>query len=61
MNANNPSLNYKVAANQFDNSLLKMDAYRKSISDEAKSQIMKSPYIDEAFSIITDYINQTKK
>lgn len=55
------SSKYKVAHNQFDNSLLKMDSFRKSLSDELLMKISRSPFIDETYSIIIQYINQLNK
>lgn len=60
MNKSNPSSNFKVTHNQFDSPVLKMDTYRKSISDESLTQINNSIFINEAYSILSDYINQNK-
>ncbi|GHM99920.1 tail-specific protease [Cytophagales bacterium WSM2-2] len=53
--------NFKVIHNQFDNSVLTIDPYRKSISDESSAQIRNSVFIDEAYLIISDYVNMIKK
>ncbi|MGC4021009.1 MAG: S41 family peptidase [Cyclobacteriaceae bacterium] len=52
---------FKVTHNQFDNSLLTMDSFRKNLSEESLTKISKSIFIEEAYFIISDYINQNRK
>lgn len=60
---NNAEVNndtYKVQMNRFDDPLLSMDSHRKEISKELLREIQHSPYIDEAYRIILDYISIIK-
>jgi carboxyl-terminal processing protease len=52
---------FTVAQTQFDQSLLQIDGYRKEVSDALLVEIKQSPYIEEAYKIIMDYINLVKK
>ena len=47
---------YKVQLNQFDNPLLSIDNHEKEVREEVLEEIKASPYIEEAYKIILDYI-----
>ncbi len=42
----------------FDNSLLALDAFRKALNEKSITEIRESFYIQEAYTIMLDYINQ---
>jgi hypothetical protein len=42
----------------FDNSLLALDAFRKALNEKSVKEIRESFYIQEAYSIMLDYITQ---
>lgn len=52
---------YKVQIPQFDNTLMLMDSHRKEIRQEVLDRIQRSPYIEEAFEIILDYLSLPKQ
>ena len=47
---------FKVQLNQFDNPLLSIDNHEKEVREEVLEEIKASPYIEEAYKIILDYI-----
>jgi len=51
---------YKVQLNHFDDPLLSIDSHRKEISEELLKEIQHSPYIDESYRILLDYISIIK-
>jgi carboxyl-terminal processing protease len=53
--------NYTVQLNQFDNPMLQVDGYRKEINQELLAELKESPYVEEAYKIILDYLTLQKK
>ncbi len=51
---------YQVQLNHFDDPLLSIDSHRKEISEELLKEIQHSPYIDESYRILLDYISIIK-
>lgn len=51
---------YKVQMTHFDDPLLSMDKHRKETREEVLKEIQHSPYIEEAYRILLDYISLTK-
>ncbi len=51
---------YQVQLNHFDDPLLSIDSHRKEISEQLLKEIQHSPYIDESYRILLDYISIIK-
>jgi len=51
---------YKVQIPQFDNTLMLIDNHRKEVRQDVLDKIQRSPYIEEAFAILLDYLSLPK-
>ena len=51
-----PTSRYRVSSHRAAKSLEKIDLYRKELNDERKKDIAGDIYIEESYSIMTDYI-----
>ena len=51
---------YRVQMTHFDDSLLSIDNHRKETQEEVLNEIQHSPYIEEAYRILLDYISLSK-
>lgn len=48
---------FNAVNNKYDQEINRIDEYRREINDILLKNILKDPYIEEAYLIITDYIN----
>ena len=60
MNREVTQAEFSVSQNQFNQALLQIDNYRREMSNDLIKEIEKSPYIEEAYKILADYINLEK-
>jgi carboxyl-terminal processing protease len=52
---------FDVITTQFDNPMLQLDSYTKEISNHLREEIAESPYVEESFKILLDYVQFKSK
>jgi carboxyl-terminal processing protease len=52
---------FEVVVSQFDRRMLDVDSYTKEINYQLLNEIATSPYVEESFNILTDYIKLKSK
>jgi hypothetical protein len=58
---NKPSSLYEVTSPEFNRARLEMDSYLKEFTRLWMTNLKEDPYVEEAFHIVSDYIQLTSK